>query len=392
MYGECGSMEEARAVFDKLPNPNLHSSTILMKAYVKNDLGKEALECFYQMQVCGIQPNRVTFIAAVDACASTANIEKGQELHAVIRERGYEGEIVVATALVNMYGKCGSLEEARAVFNTMPHRNVVSWTAMIDACARNGHGKEALELFYEMQAEGIKPNQITFLCALDACSSLAALEKAREVHASIVKSGCQQTPVIATALVNVYGKCGSLEDARFVFAQMTSRDVVSWNSMIAAFAQNGHGKEALGLFHRMRSDSIEPNHVTFLNILTACSHMGRVDDGKHYFASMSRDYGITPKVEHYLCLIDMLGRAGSLDAAEDLINSIPFKNEASVWLCLLSACTRHGDIERGIRAANHALELDPKRAAPYLLLSNMYASSGRQDDAKKHRKVWKNNN
>ncbi|KAJ7561515.1 hypothetical protein O6H91_03G031200 [Diphasiastrum complanatum] len=387
MYGDCGSMDDARAMFEKLPNHNSFSWNILINAYAKNGFSTEALECFYQMQNSGIKPDRVTFICALDACASAAALEKGHGIHGAIVECGYEEQVVVGTALVNMYGKCGSLEDARSVFDRMPHRNVVSWSAMMAAYVQNGHAKEALECFHQMQLCGIKPDQVTFVSAIDACAVLAALEKGQEIHTAIVDRGYEGQVVVGTALVNMYGKCGSLEDAGTVFWRMADRNAVSWGAMIAACAKNGHSQEALDLFKQMQCHGFKPDHITFLSVLTACSHTGRVDDARHYFSSMSRDHGIQPKLEHYMCLIDILGRAGNLDDAENLINSTPFKNLARAWLCLLSACKVHGDVDRGARVARHIFKLDPKNAVPYVLLSSIYAAAGRWDETQKLREV-----
>ncbi|KAJ7523112.1 hypothetical protein O6H91_18G038200 [Diphasiastrum complanatum] len=352
MYGDCGSVADARAAFHNLRNANLYSWTILMKAYIKNGCGREGLDCFQQMQLKGLKPDHVAFICALDACAIVGAFEEAKQIHSDIVDRCFEGQVTVGTALVNMYGKCGSLQDAKAVFGRMPHRNVVTWTAMMTAYVQNGQGMEALNLFDQMQIDGIYPNQITFLCAIDACASLAALETGRMIHNAVVDRGHSEQVVIGNALVNMYGKCGSVQDAKDVFDRMPARNVVSWSAMIAASAQNGHAREALDLFDQMLREGLKPNHVTFLSILTACRHMGHVDAGWHYFDSMSQDHGIPRTVEHYVCLIDLLGRAGQLDDAEELINSMPFSNDPRGWLCLLGACKFHGDMERGVRAAN----------------------------------------
>ncbi|KAJ7526566.1 hypothetical protein O6H91_16G012500 [Diphasiastrum complanatum] len=397
MYGKCASLGDARNVFNQMVNRDVISWTAMITALSQNGHCDEALDFFDQMQGAGFKPNPITFVCALDACASLADLKKGQEIHAAIVEAGYEGRadmgngfLNMHNALVNMYGKCGSLEDARRVFSRMPSRTVASWTAMITACSQNGHSKEALCLFNRMQSDGIKPDQITFVTVLDACTSLAALEKGQEIHAAIVECGYEEQVVVGTALINLYGKCGSLEDARNVFGRMPVRDVVSWNAMIAACAHNGHGMEALDLFDYMQSDGFKPNHVTFLSVLAACSHTGRVDAARRYFNSMREDHSLIPKVEHNVCLIDILGRAGLLDDAENLINSMPLESKARVWLCLLGACRIYGDVERGARAASHAIKLDPENAAPYVLLSNIYAAAGRYDDAQQVRDIMNN--
>ncbi|KAJ7538024.1 hypothetical protein O6H91_11G031500 [Diphasiastrum complanatum] len=391
MFGDCGSMADAQAVFDQIPKPNLHSWTVLIGAYAKNNCGKMALDCLHQMQLQGLRPNHVTFVCALDACGSFAALEKGKEIHAAIVEGGFLGEVPVGTALVSMYGKCGSLQDAMRVFHSMPQRNVISWNAIISACIHNGNAEEALELFHQMQQlGGLKPDTVTFICAIDACANLAVLEKGQEIHACILESGCSGEVNLGNALIDMYGKCGSLQDARMVFDGMVQRDVVSWNAMIAACAQNGHHHVALDLYHEMQQNGINPDQITFVGVLTACSHTGQVGAGKEYFDSMLKDYSIRPQVEHYVCLIDILGRAGSLAEAEDLIHSMPFRDEATVWLCLLGACRIHGDVERGLRAASHIVQLDPENASPYVLLSSIYAAAGKWDEARKVREIWTN--
>ncbi|KAJ7533971.1 hypothetical protein O6H91_13G073700 [Diphasiastrum complanatum] len=395
MYGKCGRAEEALAVFDKMPQRDVVAWNAIISACALNGNATKALYLFNRMQLCGIKPNQSTFVSALDACAVQGLLDKGKHIHGSIVEGGYEGQVVVATALISMYGKCGSLEEARKVFAKMPHRNVITWNAMIAACAQNGQGKEALDWFDRMQLQRLKPNQITFVCVLDACASLAALEIGQEIHAAITEAGYEGhvsyydgQVVVGTALVNMYGKCGSVDEARSVFSRMRYRNVISWNAMILACAQNGQGEEALDLFNEMQHQGIKPDHITFLGVLAACSHTGQVDKARQFFQSMSKDHGIAQKVDHYVCLIDILGRAGHLGEAEQFINTMPIEN-ASVWLCLLGACRVHGDVERGVRAANRVIKLDPENAAPYVLLSNILAAAGRWDDAKTLRCIWK---
>ncbi|KAJ7538872.1 hypothetical protein O6H91_11G066900 [Diphasiastrum complanatum] len=381
MYGKCGSVEDARSVFSRLPHQDVVSWSAMIAACAQNGHGKEALDLFHKMQLSGIKPDEIAFLCVLDACATLASLEKGQEIHAAIIDSGFEGKLAVGTALINMYGKCRSVDKARSMFARMASRNLISWNSMITACSQNGHGKEALYLFNRMQLEGFKPDQITFVCALDACASLSAIEKGRETHAAILHGGYDRHVVVGNALINMYGKCGSVEDAMNVFIHMSHLDVVSWNAMISACAHNGHGKKALHLFNQMKSTRCKPDHVTFLSILSACSHTGQVDDARHYFDLMHKDQGLMQRVEHYVCLVDILCRAGHLDDAEDVINRMPFQNESKVWMCLLRACKVHGDVERGVRAASHVFKWDPENAAPYLLLSDIYAAARKWDEA-----------
>ncbi|KAJ7529534.1 hypothetical protein O6H91_15G055500 [Diphasiastrum complanatum] len=387
MYGKCGNIFEARSVFRKIPQRDVICWNTMIAVCAQNGHGEEALDFYNEMQCDCVKPNYVTYVSVLDACASLRALQKGQEIHATIVVRSYEGQIVIGTALINMYGKCKSLQDARNVFDRMLQRDVVAWNAIISACAQNAHSKEALEYFDEMQNNGIRPDHVTFACALDACADLVSLEKGQELHAAIINNGYEGHVLVANALINVYGKCGCLLDARGVFYQMFQRDVVSWNAMIAACAHNGHGNEALYYFNEMQNEGTKPDQITFLSVLNACSHTGCIDDGRKYFILMTEDHGLTPKMEHYLCLVDILGRAGHLDEAEGLVNTMSCENKVRVWLCLLGACRIHGDVERGVRAANHVFKLDPNSPAPYVLLSNMLVQAGRLDDARKLRGI-----
>ncbi|KAJ7568077.1 hypothetical protein O6H91_01G017900 [Diphasiastrum complanatum] len=400
MYGKCGRLQDARRVFNQMQDRDLVCWNTMIAACTQNGHCEIALDLFHCMQCDGmqtnlnnpngIQPNPITFISVLDACASLGCLDKGQQIHAAIIEGKHEGHIFVSNAIINMYGKCGSLEDAKRVFGQMSTRDVVSWNTIIAACSQNGQGKEALEFFHAMQSDGFKPDEATFVCALDACSSLIALEKGHEIHSAVIDYRYEESIAVASALVHMYGKCGDLKGATSVFGSMPNRDVIAWNSMISACTQNGHDKEALARFCQMQHDGIRPNQVTFLSILSACSHMGWVEHGWHYFTSMSEELGLEHTVEHYVCLIDILGRSGHLGVAEDLINTMPFENKSSMWLCLLGACKVHADVERGMRVASQVLDSDPENAAPYVLLSNIFAAAGRWTDAQKIRVVLKN--
>lgn len=401
MYGECGSMEDAQAVFERIHSPNIHSWTILltmyaqngrledakavfyrmpdrsvvswnamMAAYIQNGSGKGAIGLLYRMYCECVQLDNVSFLCAVDACTS---LEEVIQIHVSIAESGYMQDLVIGTALLHMYGRCGSMENARTVFGSIADRDSSCWNAMLAAFTRNKHGKEALDLFCQMQCTGIKPDVVTFVCVLDGCASLSALVEGHVIHASIVDNEIEVDHILGTALVDMYGKCGSMHDAVSMFSRTPHENVISWNAIIGVFAQNGHGKEALNLFYQMQLECIEPDYATFISILTACSHAGLVNLGWYFFLSMCRDYGIQHNIDHFACMIDLLGRAGHLDEAEHLLNKIPLEVDDVTWRSLLGACKIHGDVERGMRTANKCLALDPEDAAPYVALLNIHA-------------------
>eukprot|EP01018_Ginkgo_biloba_P022027 Gb_29768 [translate_table: standard] len=450
-YAQKGHMHEARKLFQNMPERNVVSWTAMMAGYVQNGNSEEALKLFRQMQLAGVKPNLKTFASVLPACTSLADLEQGMEIHEEIIKSGFHSDVFVESALVDMYAKCGSIEKARDLFNKMhqrntiswtvmiagyvhngcldeasklfqkmPDRDVVSWTAMIAGYAQNGHvdealklfqimpkqdvvswtamitgyvqngqAEEALNLFQQMQLTGVKPDTNTYTSVLPACASLAALEQGIEIHEAIVRSGFQSDVCVTNALVDMYAKCGNIDNARDVFDNMPQRDVISWTGMIGAYAMHGYGKEALKLFEEMQHSGTNPNHVTFICILSACCHAGLVDEGRQYFDCMRQCYHITPSMEHYSCMVDLLGRAGHLDETLDFINKMQIKPDATVWGCLLGACRVHNNIKLGEHVAERLFELDPKNAAPYVLLSNIYASAGKWNDIEKVRKMMK---
>lgn len=390
-YGKCGDVDAARITFARMTQRNVVSWNSMISACSLNGRCNEALKLFHQMTFECVKPNKITFLGVLEVCSSLSHFREGQRIHAIIVDSEHEGDDVVGTALVNMYGKCRRLDCARSVFDKMMQHDVISWSSMISAYAQDEHNKEALELFHQMQFEGVKPDKITFVCILNACASLAALEEGGEIHAAIVDSGYNSDIVVGTALINMYGKCGKVCVAKSVLARLPVHDRVSWSALITACAQNGQAKEALELFQQMQSDGVRPDGITFTSILTACSHTGQVNDGRCYFVSMRTDHDLTHTVEHYACMVDLLGRAGHLDEAENLIKNMLSKRDAVAWLSLLSACKLHGDVARGERAATHCFQLDPKNVVPYVMLSNIYATAGRWGDVMKVQETMKNN-
>eukprot|EP01018_Ginkgo_biloba_P016207 Gb_38680 [translate_table: standard] len=387
MYAKCGSLDYARQVFDKMSERNLVSWNSIVAGYARSGQGEESLNVFSQMHLAGMKPDQFTFGSVLRACASLPTINHGREIHAHAIKIGFELDIFVGSALVDMYAKCLDIEDASKLFKELPRRNLVSWTAIIAAYAQNGQGNKALEGFRQMLRTGIKPNMFTFATALVACSNLAGLDQGKQFHALILKYGFQSDIPVGNSLITMYSKCGNIENAEKLFGEMPERSVISWSAMIAGYAYHGRGEEALHLFEWMQEAGMKPNKITFVGVLSACSHAGLVDEGRHYFDSMIRDYGIMPSVEHYACFVDLLGRAGLLDEAEDFIRKTPFQSCVQVWRTLLGACRVHNNREIGMRAAEHLLELAPQDSSAYVLLSNIYAAVGRWEDVTKVRKM-----
>lgn len=340
MYGKFGSVESAVDVFEGIHHRDVSSWNAIMTACTQNGHVEEGLDLFCRMQPEGVKPDKVTFVSAVDACAILSALEWGKKVHAVIVESGYEDDVVVGNTLVNMYGKCGSVHGASSVFVSLLHRDVISWSTMIAAYSQNGHGQEALELFKQMQLEGIKADRISLLCVLDACASLVALEQGLRIHAASIVSGDGQDVVVGNALISMYGKCGNVHLASSVFAGMSHQDVVSWNAMIAAFAQNGHHERALGLFRQMKVEGVKPDKVTFICSIDACASLAAFEEGQKVHAALV-DIAYEPDVVLGTSLISMYGKCRCLPNAKNVFSRLPYCNVSS-WNAMIAACAQCG--------------------------------------------------
>eukprot|EP01018_Ginkgo_biloba_P031778 Gb_10324 [translate_table: standard] len=380
-YAQNGHVDIALKLFRKMPERDVVSWTVMIAGYAQIGLVDEALKLFREMP----ERNVVSWNAMISGYAQNGHVDEAIKLFREMPERN----VISWNTMIAGYAQNGYVDEALKLFQEMPERSLVSWTAIIAAYAQNGHFEESLKLFRQMQLAGVKPNSDTFASALPACANLAALEHGKEVHEDIIRSGFQYDVFVGSALVDMYAKCGSIDDACKVFGKMPKRDVVLWNAMIVGYAMHGYGMEALNLFEQMRHSGTNPNDVTFIGVLSACCHAGLVDDGKRYFDSMSEHYHITPAMEHYCCMVDLLGRAGLLDEAQDLVNKMTIKPSTAVWGSLLGACRIHANTKLGESVAERLFEMDPENAAPYVLLSNIYAAAGRWDGIDKVRKMMK---
>ncbi|XP_057833070.2 pentatricopeptide repeat-containing protein At3g16610 isoform X2 [Cryptomeria japonica] len=375
MYAKCGSMHKAHELFARMPQKDVISWNAMIVGYAQNGFVEKALETFKQMQLADVKSDYTTFASILPACAKMGALEQGMDIHQRITEGGFLSDVVVANSLVDMYAKCGSIDKARELFDKIPQRNVVSWNAMVAGYAQNGFFEKALENFRQIQSAGIKPDPTTFASILPACAKMGALELGMDIHQSIMEGGYISDVVVANALVDMYAKCGSIEKAREVFEKMPQRNVVSWNAMIAGYAQNGLCKDALKVFELMKHSGTYPDIISFACVLFACSHAGLVDEGCKCFNHMSNLYYI-PTVDHYVCMVDLLARAGYLEDTLNFIIKMPIKPVVVVWMCFLGACRSHMNIGLGIFTATLLFDLDPKNAATYVLLSNIFAEVG----------------
>lgn len=385
MYGKCGTLEESHCVFKEIEKHNVVSWTAIITACVQQGCGHEAIKLFQKMKLAGLEPDGITLVSVLGAFANLEILAEDEVIQACYK-CNFESDVLLGNALINMYGKCGAVEDARSVFDRMHERNVATWNAMICTYGQHGYGREALLLLQRTSEEGISPDELTWIYCLSVCASLGALGQGKSIHKCIVVCGYESNTGVGNALINMYGKCGASEEAFSVFNNI-QRDVVSWNSVLAAYSQHGHAKKAVQLFEQMQLESTKPDEVTFLSVLSACSHAGLVDEGCEFFIHMTEDHRMVPTVGHYGSLVDIFGKSGLLNVAEDLIYSMPVHATALVWITLLSACRSHSDIKRGERALDYVSRLDPHNGAPYVLLSNIYATHGRWDDVKTLRKL-----
>eukprot|EP01018_Ginkgo_biloba_P023741 Gb_23967 [translate_table: standard] len=389
MYAKCGSMIDARLVFDRMLQRNVVSWNAIIAACAQKELSNEAIKLFVRMRLAGMKPDSVSFASVLSACAHLTDLQHGKEIHDYLIRNGFDSDIFVGSSLIDMYAKCGSVDIAFQLFDKMSQRNVVSWNAMIAGYTQNGHISEALKIFRQMHLKGIKPDAVTLTTILPACAHLAALRQGKEIHDYIIRSRFESDVFVGNALIDMYAKCGRIESGRQVFEKMCQRNVVSWNSMIAGHGMHGQGESALNLFHQMQETGMKPNDITFVALLSACSHAGLVDEGCKFFDCMIQDYCTAPTLQHYACIVDLLGRAGYLDEAHDFIQKMPLEPDAGIWGALLGACRIHCNTSLAEHVSRHLLELEPENPGYYVLLSNIYAAAGRWDSVAKVRSRMK---
>ncbi|KAL5574808.1 hypothetical protein UlMin_016507 [Ulmus minor] len=388
MYAKCGSLVDARKVFDEMRIRDVITWTALITGYSQNEQAQEALALFPQMLRRGLEPNEFTLSSMLKASGDMLIDKNGRQIHGYSLKCGFDSNVYVGSSLVDMYAKYGCMVGAESIFQVLMSKNEVSWNALIAGHCRKGEGERALVLFLKMLREDFKPTHFTYASLFTAFASTGSLEQGKWVHAHVIKSGDRLIAFVGNTLLDMYAKSGSIEDAKRVFNRLVRRDVVSWNSMLKGYAQHGLGKETVQQFEEMLKIGIKPNEITFLCVLNACSHAGMLDQGKHYFDLMKK-FEVEPQVSHYVTMVDLLGRAGLLDQAEKFIIEMPIEPAAAVWGALLGACRMHKNMELGAYAAERVFELDPHDSGPHILLYNMYASAGRWTEATKVRRMMK---
>lgn len=380
MYAKCDLLLEAVEVFNKLQVKDVVSWTALIAGYAKHGSGLEGLKCFEQMKLEGIHPNAFTFTSVLRACTVMEALESGRAIHKEIQWKGFADNVHVGNALIGMYAKCGSLLEAQYVLNQLPKRDILSWNTLISGYAEHGPVQEALKCFEEMQADGFQVDAISLSFALKACGTLGAIERGQKIHARLAEGVFAVDPWVGNSLINMYAKCGSLSESQEIFDKLPVRDVVVWSSMIQAFGMNHEGRKAIQCFEDMQKQGVQANGVTFTCLLSACSHASLAVEGDRYFKAMRQDFGIAPTIEHYNCMIDLLARSGHLFEAEKLCELVGLFSEGALS-ALLTASRTCGETELGLRFFQQNVEMNPEDAGLYVLMTDIFASAGRLDDA-----------
>lgn len=383
-YVQHKSMDDAHSLFDEMPMRDPTTWSVMVGGFAKVGDHINCYATFREVLRCGVTPDNYTLPFVIRTCRDRKDLQMGRVIHDVVLKHGLQLDHFVCASLVDMYAKCMVIEDAEKLFKRMLGKDLVTWTVMIGAYA-DCNAYESLVLFDRMREEGVVPDKVAMVTVVNACAKLGAMHRARFVSEYICKNRFSLDLILGSAMIDMYAKCGSVESAREVFDVMKEKNVISWSAMIAAYGYHGKGKEALDLFRMMLSCAILPNKVTFVSLLYACSHAGLIEEGIRFFDSMWEEHAVRPDVKHYTCMVDLLGRAGRLDEAVKLIETMAVEKDERLWSALLGACRIHGNMELAEKAANSLLELQPQNPGHYVLLSNIYAKAGKWEKVAKFR-------
>ncbi|XP_061995577.1 pentatricopeptide repeat-containing protein At1g09190 [Rosa rugosa] len=416
-------MHYANLIFQHTHNPNILLFNAMIKGFSLCHPFEKSLHIFSDMKRRGVWPDEYTFAPLLKSCSNICHYSLGRCVHGEVLRMGFEWFGSIRVGILELYVTCGRMGDAQHVFDEMSQRdvivwnlmirgfcksgnvdtglclfrqmgerNVVSWNSMISCLAHCGRDSEALGVFNEMREESFEPDEATVVSVLPACARLGDVDVGKWIHSYADSKGLLQEVVsVGNSLVSFYCKCGDLDAASSVFDRMAHKNVVSWNSLISGYAFNGRGELGINLFEEMMNTDEKPNDATFVGALTCCAHAGLVEKGRDLFASMTETHRIEPKLEHYGCMVDVLGRSGCLKEAHDLIKSMPMKPNAALWGALLGACSTHGEVKLAELAAKELIDVETWNSGNYVLLSNIYAEEGRWDEVEKVRDLMKEN-
>lgn len=393
LYGKCGSVLDAQNVFDELSERDVVAWTAMLVAYAQHGQGEAAFSLYEQMQEQGVSPDVWALVSVLQACTIVArnhadlvktqfcnlkSLQVGRAIHAVGCWKGFEFNICFSSALIDMYGKCGSILDAENVFKGLLTPNVVAWTAMLSVYLEQGQSDKALQMYRQMEQQGLCLDEVATMSIVQACSSTGSLDLCRQIHRSFLSTATGLSPLLANTLIHAYGKCASVEDAQQLFDVLPQPDVVSWNALIAGYSRQGNYAASIQCFKDMEMVGTKPDGATFLALMSACCHSGLLDTGIGYFETMTKDHGIIPRMVHYVSMVDLLGRAGKFSELENLVSAMPMQPNLSIWLSLLSACRQYGKVSLGEQVFRSAVGLHPGHTAAYFLMSSIYAEAGLQ--------------
>lgn len=381
-----GRVEEATRLFEVIPDRNVISWTTMISGLDQIGRSDEALSMFGKMVEIGVKPTSSTMCSALSSCARLGEFCLGSQIHGKITKLGYVFDTYVVASLITFYANCKRVEECVRAFNERLHKNVVVWTSLLTGYGANDQHKDALRVFGGMIGLGVMPNQSSFTSALNSSHEIEAHDLGRGIHGVSIKLGHDTDVFVGNSLVVLYTTCGNIHDGICSFKGIASKNVVSWNAIIVGCAQHGYGEWAVAFFGQMTKAGVKPDEITFTGLLSSCSHSGLLQKGRQLFECLRRQAVVEVKLEHYACFVDILCKSGELAEAEDLVNKMPMKANVSIWLALLSGCRAESETETAERVAERIFGLDPQCSAAYVLLSNIYAFSGRWGDAARVRR------
>ncbi|KAL2335011.1 hypothetical protein Fmac_016224 [Flemingia macrophylla] len=390
-YAKCSSLDCAERVFCGMEGKTVSSWNALIGAHAQNGFPRKALDLYLVMRDSGLDPDLFTIGSLLLACASLKFLRCGKEIHGFMLRNSLELDEFIGISLLSLYIRCDNVLPAKIIFDKMKNRSLVCWNTMITGFSQNELPCEALDTFRQMLLSGIKPQEIAVMGVLGACSQLSTLRLGKEVHSFALKAHVSKDTFVTCALIDMYAKCGCMEQSWNIFNRVNEKDDALWNVIIAGYGIHGHGLKAIELFELMQNKGCRPDSFTFLGVLIACNHAGLVTEGLKYLGQMQSLYSVRPKLEHYACVVDMLGRAGQLHEALKLVNEMPDEPDSGIWSSLLSSCRNYGDLDIGEVVSKRLLELEPDKAENYVLLSNLYAALGKWDEVRKVRHIMKEN-
>nr|XP_009393799.2 PREDICTED: pentatricopeptide repeat-containing protein At5g04780-like [Musa acuminata subsp. malaccensis]XP_018679361.1 PREDICTED: pentatricopeptide repeat-containing protein At5g04780-like [Musa acuminata subsp. malaccensis]XP_018679362.1 PREDICTED: pentatricopeptide repeat-containing protein At5g04780-like [Musa acuminata subsp. malaccensis]XP_018679363.1 PREDICTED: pentatricopeptide repeat-containing protein At5g04780-like [Musa acuminata subsp. malaccensis]XP_018679364.1 PREDICTED: penta len=380
-YARCSNLPLARQVFDRMRHRNMHSWNILLSAYVQASLFDDALSLPRSLLHSGLRPDHFTLPSLLKASAAIGDSFRGMTFHNWAVCLGHEENVIVRSSILDMYAKCGSLDDALYLFETMPNRDIVMWNSIISGYARVGCSAQALDLFRRSQWEVEEQDFRAIPSVLNACGREGDLRRGQEVHGRAVRCCLFDSNVaVGNSLIDMYAKCGCANDSCKVFSSMgEQKNIVTWSTLISCYGVHGERNGSLALFEEMLAQGMKPNHITFTSVLSSCSHSGLVEEGRRIFDSIRGIHEVEPSIEHYACLVDLIGRSGNVEEALEMIHRMPMEPTASVWGALLGACVVHKNVEVGEIAAFRLFDLEARNPSNYVALCGIYEAVGRLD-------------